>query len=257
MVIKIAHRGGAFLRPENTLEAFDYALQFNIDGVECDVHLCDNIPVVFHDDTLDRCTDGEGKISEVSFEYLRSRKICYHYHVPTLEETLCLVRNREDSILFLEIKSKLVDGARKSREDHYEAYPNIETKISDLLSASNMVKKTVVISFDWKVLQRIREKNPNVTTGILVSSEMANLKSEEGITHLISEAKKVGCRWINLDKDLLTSQSDDEVRSILGRLKGEFGVGVWTVNDYYEMLRLVRLGVEVVTSDHPELLSLL
>lgn len=63
-VAVVAHRGGAGLRPENTLLAFDHARDLGVDGFECDVHLSnDGEPVVIHDATLDRTTDARGPVS--------------------------------------------------------------------------------------------------------------------------------------------------------------------------------------------------
>lgn len=258
MVLKIAHRGGSALRPENTLEAFDFALRFDIDGIECDVRICDDILVVFHDDDLERCTDGKGKISEVSFEYLRSLKICGNNQacsIPTLDETLCLIRNRDKALLFLEIKPMLV--MRGLFETEYKSYPDVDIKVNDMLMTNSMVTSTVVISFDWLVLKKIREKNPSIVTGIIVSLEMANLTTDAGISSLITEATKIGCRWINMDKGFFDG-SDEEARFLLTRLKGRgFLTDIWTVNDYIDMKRLIRLGVDAITSDRPELLAIL
>ena len=63
-IAAIAHRGGSRLRPENTLAAFDHAASLGVDGFECDVHLSrDGVPVVIHDATLERTTDGSGAVS--------------------------------------------------------------------------------------------------------------------------------------------------------------------------------------------------
>src|SRR6478672_9388970 len=63
----IAHRGGGKLRPENTLAAFDHALQLGVDAIECDVHLSrDGEVVVIHDPTLDRTTDASGQVSDMT-----------------------------------------------------------------------------------------------------------------------------------------------------------------------------------------------
>src|SRR5512134_2212691 len=63
-VAAIAHRGGARLRPENTLAAFDHALSLGVDALECDVHLSrDGEPVVIHDPTLDRTTEASGPVA--------------------------------------------------------------------------------------------------------------------------------------------------------------------------------------------------
>ena len=163
---------------------------------------------------------------------------------------------REKSKLFLEIKPKLIVGTGRSLEECYESYPDIDTKVVDMILANAMVASTIVISFDWPVLKKIREKNSSIVTGILVALGMANLTTDEGISSLIAEATRIGCQWINMDKRFFDG-SDEEARLLLTRLK-ESGVliGVWTVNDYVDMKRLVRLGVDAITSDRPELLSL-
>src|SRR5580765_2662312 len=64
-VLAIAHRGGSKLRPENTLAAFNHAVTLGVDAFECDVHLSsDGEVVLIHDDTLDRTTDGSGRVSD-------------------------------------------------------------------------------------------------------------------------------------------------------------------------------------------------
>ncbi len=125
-----------------------------------------------------------------------------------------------------------------------------------MILANAMVASTIVISFDWPVLKKIREKNSSIVTGILVALGMANLTTDEGVASLITEATRIGCQWINMDKRFLNG-SDEEARLLLTRLKESgFLIGVWTVNDYVDMKRLVRLGVDAITSDRPELLSL-
>ena len=67
-----AHRGLSSLAPENTLSAFKKAIQFGCDSIELDVQLsADHIPVVFHDQTVNRCTNGQGKVSDLTWHELR------------------------------------------------------------------------------------------------------------------------------------------------------------------------------------------
>ncbi len=93
----IAHRGARSIAPENTIEAFEKAIVLGADGIECDVHMSlDGVPVVIHDETLDRTTAGHGLVADFTAEQLRA------LGVPTLEETLeCLP---ERAVINVELK---------------------------------------------------------------------------------------------------------------------------------------------------------
>ena len=95
-----AHRGASGYAPENTLEAFRLAMEQGADGIELDVHLTkDGEVVVIHDETLDRTSDGQGKVRDYTLEELK--KFSFHNHIekykgvqiPTLKEVLDLVEN--------------------------------------------------------------------------------------------------------------------------------------------------------------------
>ena len=80
--VVIAHRGGARLRPENTLEAFEHALTLGVDALECDVHLSrDGDAVVIHDPTLDRTTDARGPVRAWTAADLASVDAGYRFEV--------------------------------------------------------------------------------------------------------------------------------------------------------------------------------
>ena len=95
-----AHRGASGYAPENTLEAFRLAMEQGADGIELDVHLTkDGEVVVIHDETLDRTSNGQGKVRDYTLEELK--KFSFHNHIekykgvqiPTLKEVLDLVKN--------------------------------------------------------------------------------------------------------------------------------------------------------------------
>ena len=68
MTMVQAHRGASGYAPENTLAAFQMAVDMNADGIECDIHLSkDGVFVVCHDETIDRTSDGSGKINEMTY----------------------------------------------------------------------------------------------------------------------------------------------------------------------------------------------
>src|SRR5215469_17012312 len=79
-VQRVAHRGGAALAPENTLAAFRLALTLPIDAIELDIQMSrDGHAIVFHDQTVERLTDGQGNILDLDLAYLRSLNAAAHF----------------------------------------------------------------------------------------------------------------------------------------------------------------------------------
>jgi len=105
----IAHRGGCALRPENTLAAFWNAIDLGVDMVEADVKLTkDGKPVLLHDDSLERTTNGRGNVKDFTLQELRQLDVGSHfdpkYHtetIPTLEDLFRLCRSRVKILLDL------------------------------------------------------------------------------------------------------------------------------------------------------------
>src|SRR5947209_6928497 len=82
---RVAHRGGSHLAPENTLAAFRHALTLPIDAIELDVHMSrDGHPIVFHDHTVDKRTNGTGNILDLDLAYLRSLNAAAHFRKASL-----------------------------------------------------------------------------------------------------------------------------------------------------------------------------
>src|SRR5438309_1394527 len=122
---KVAHRGGAALAPQNTLAAFRNALTLSVDAIELDVQMTrDGHLIVFHDNTVDKLTNGSGNMLDLDFSYLRGLNAAAHFpgewpepqRIPTLREVLELARGHVQ--VYIEIKSSERDGV-------YGRYPNI------------------------------------------------------------------------------------------------------------------------------------
>lgn len=149
----IAHRGGASLGPENTLTCIQKGILTGVDAIEVDVHLsADGYVVVCHDESIDRTTDGSGRIENLTLEQIKSARIAdgtSYERVPTLEEVLTVIKDR--CILLLEIK--------KTREDQY---PLIEDKIVALLDQMQVRDQVVVQSFNDSVLERFHSIAPDI-----------------------------------------------------------------------------------------------
>lgn len=110
----IAHRGARSCEPENTILAFRKALELGADGIECDVHMSlDDIPVVIHDETVDRTTSAKGPVREFTAEQLGELGI------PTLEQTLECLPN--DAVINVELKTvRNMDAVRDVLKPHQE-----------------------------------------------------------------------------------------------------------------------------------------
>ena len=147
-----AHRGGAALRPENTIDAFDHGLSVGADGLELDVHLSrDGVVVVHHDETLERTTDARGPIAAFTADELARVDAGYWFRgarmatfpfrgrgisVPTLRTVL---RRYRDARLIIELKMNDPELARADIDE---------------VRAADAVSRVALGSFGWRVLRR-------------------------------------------------------------------------------------------------------
>jgi glycerophosphoryl diester phosphodiesterase len=150
-----AHRGASAEAPENTLAAFRRALEVGADGIELDVHLsADGVPVVIHDDTLERTTDGSGPVAAQSRASLARLDAGTWFspefsgeELPTLQATLRLLTGRLR--LNLEVKEARAGMAVVDLLGHF---PQVEAVIS---------------SFDYGLLARLRRNAPELPLAVL------------------------------------------------------------------------------------------
>ena len=127
----IAHRGGARYAPENTLAAFAHGAAAGADMLECDVQLtADGQVVVFHDDTLERTTNGYGDIGARTLAELRELDAGNGERIPTLQELIDLAREADVELL-VELKSPA-------------KYPGIDEHVLALLEGASYLDRTVL-----------------------------------------------------------------------------------------------------------------
>ncbi|MFQ5824195.1 MAG: glycerophosphodiester phosphodiesterase [bacterium] len=233
--LNFAHRGFTVSAPENSLAAFQAALELGVDGIELDVRTCKTGEVVvFHDPTLARMTNGRGFIKGKTLTELKSLRLNSQnpelsQRIPTLEEVLELVNGR--IILNVEIKTK---GLPK---DH------IENKVVAILRQYGIENKTIISSFNPIVIRRLRKINDQLLTGFLMDRSFSVRYSEIPLTKLS------GAKAIHLENSLA---KDSIIRKIQ-----EFGFFcvVWSVNDPNVMQHLIDLGVNAIITDKPNLLK--
>lgn len=161
----IAHRGVKECYPENSLVSFQAALNENAQMIELDVALsADRQLVVIHDETLDRTTNGKGKVREKRFEELRGLDAGAWFDprfksekIPTLQEVVDLVDKR--SVLNIEIKKEYFEAS--------DSVNTIERQVLDLIEDNDLLDYSIVSSFQIKYLQRLRKLEPKLNLAFI------------------------------------------------------------------------------------------
>lgn len=220
----IGHRGVRGHVAENTIASVTRALEMGVDGVEIDVfRIRSGEVVVFHDETLERLTDGSGRIEDKTWAELQKLRVLDSYPIPRLEEVLKLIDGR--LILNIELKGS---GTASP------VYNILEKE----MAANGWHKEQFLISsFKWEELEAYRELDKEMAIGIL---------TETDVQKAIAKGVELKAKAVNPDHALLTA---DLMKAIK-----ETGMEVWpwTVNDPSAMERMIRLGVDAIITDHPE-----
>lgn len=230
-MLNIAHRGASGHFPENTLCAFAAAIEAGAQMCELDVRMSrDGVLVVIHDETIDRTTDGAGAVDAMTLQEIqrfdagiRYGEQFLHQRVPTLDEVFDLVDGRCD--LNIELKAA---GA--------------EHKVPEVIRARRAAGTTLVSSFDWEALARIRYMAPDIRVGLLAS---------EWPARLLGAATEMRADAINPDFEIVT-----EDLCIAAHDRG-INVYTWTVDDRAVMRRLIAYGVDGIMTNFPERLAAL
>lgn len=230
-----AHRGLSGKYPENTLLSFKESLQFNIYGIELDVHKSkDGKLVVIHDEDINRTFNGNGKIKDYTLEELREFKSVdenfkdnKECKIPLLEEVFQLIKDK-DIVLNVEIKNDVID------------YKNIESDILYLINRYDMEEKVLISSFNHKALERVRSLNKNIKLGVLYENDMPNI---------ISIAKDLNAHAIHPNKNIVTREL------ILNAHSKGINVNVYTVNTEEDLKKLKNYDVDAIFTDYANKLS--
>ena len=226
----IGHRGASGHAPENTLAAFKKAVALGATFIETDLQLSrDARFVAIHDDTLDRTTNGQGKVHDQTLAALRRMDAGSWFgsdyageRIPTLEEILEFSK-KNDIVFYLELKPSGSWGG--------------EHALIGALRESGEVARVVVISFDPTILAGLRKIEPTLMTGVLYDGQLADP---------LKIAVDVGARQLVLRGDLVTPAMIVEAR------KRDLQVVCWTVNHPAHIRLLIAAGVDGIMSDYPD-----
>ncbi len=233
----IAHRGASSYAPENTMTAFTKAIQLGVKWIEFDVTLsADDVPVIFHDDKLERTTDGKGYIWSHPYSVLAKLDAGSWFdpmysseRIPTLLEVLEFLGNY----------GVAANIELKSQPGHEEKL--VKRILQDMakLKSSPMPEQLLFSSFSIDALRYLRKYAPERQLGLL---------QHEWHHEWRSICTQLGCVSINVNKKILTPDFADEIKNM------NMFLLVYTVNDPARARELYSMGVDAVFSDNPDII---
>jgi glycerophosphoryl diester phosphodiesterase len=228
------HRGSAGTHPENTMAAFEEAARVGAEGIEFDIQLSkDGIPVIIHDETLDRTTDGNGWVKDFTFDELQRLDAGSWFdgqfrgvQIPSLEEVLDWATGNS-LLLNLELKTGLV------------RYPQIEEKVIRLVDQYSLTERVIISSFNHYSLVEVRNIHSDIETAILFM---------EGIFEPWKYAGSIGAKGLHCHWPIATVPEIME-----GAQKAGSPVRPFTVNKEEHMRLFFQNGCSGIFTDWPKL----
>lgn len=236
-MVSVAHRGASGHAPENTMGAFQKGFEMKADYIEIDVQMTkDGELVVIHDTTVNRTTNGTGKVGDLTFEEIRQLDAGSWFSeayagekVPTFEEVIDAFRGKVG--ILIELKAP-------------ELYPGIEKKIADVLVERNMDGsnngKVILQSFNHESMKKSKELLPNLPHGVLAGTGWADV-TEEQLAQFAAYAD-----YFNPNMNIVTEELVNEVH--------EAGMQIYpyTSRTQEQALRLFDLKVDGIITDYTE-----
>lgn len=232
MIHNIAHRGASAYEPENTLRAFERAIEMGATMLELDVHLSrDERVVVIHDPDLARTTDGEGHVADLPLAEIRRFDAGLGERVPVLEEAIELARGRAQ--LYVELKGQRTPAP-----------------VIDVLRRTSFLDGAILGSFYPWLPQKAKFLEPAVRTSVLIRA--ADRKAGFVEWALAIEADYVHPCWEHASPaphELLTPALIAAIR------QQGLGIIVWHEERPEELRKLAKLDVDAICTNTPDLLA--
>lgn len=253
----IAHRGGMTHRPENTMEAFQHADELGVDMLEYDVFItADGELVVMHDETVDRTTDGTGRVNDLTLEEIRSLDAGYSFideqGYPAYRGTGVSVPTVEEVFQEFGHKRQLIELKATNDPDRYE---EMIQEMWRLIEAHNMHKQVLIASFDHDINMRFDE---------LAGGQVAIGAGEQQARRFVIAHKAFAnllYRPTAQAYQLPTEQDGFDLmdwKLIRGASNRGLQVYYWTINEEETMRELIDLGAHgIMTDDIERLISII
>ncbi|WP_338706066.1 glycerophosphodiester phosphodiesterase [Bacillus altitudinis] len=228
----IAHRGSSSAAPENTIAAFDVAVEQGADYIELDVQMTmDQHVVVIHDDTVDRTTNGNGLVKSYTLDQLKKLDAGSWFdqqytneRIPTLQEIL--ERYSQRIGILIEIK-------------HPKRQIGIEKAVARIINRFAYSRHIMIQSFDVHALQRIKAFAPSLRTALIIKPDAFKLTKRKIMTY----SSFANC--LNMKKTMINRWWIDRIHTF------EMDVFIWTVKDQKTADRIKKYPIDGVVTDNP------
>lgn len=249
----LAHQGGDGEFPSNTLFAFQSATDLGVDVLELDIHSsADDVLVVIHDDTVDRTTNGSGRVNDMTLAELQALDAGYNF--PTLADHPLLntgefpYRGEGLQIPSLEEIFIAFPEMPISIEIKQES-PSIAQPLCDLIREYERETLTIVPSFSPLAMDEFREACPEVATAGV---------APEITTFFALNFVGLGSAWQPITESFMIPEYQGDLHVITQGFVNQAHqhnvvIYPWTINTEEQMLRMMDLGVDGIITDYPSL----
>jgi glycerophosphoryl diester phosphodiesterase len=220
LLLKIGHRGARAYEPENTLRSFQKAIELGVNAVELDVRRTrDDQLVVIHNANVNKTTDGNGSVNELTLNEIKGFVTEKGEKVPTLEEALQFLGKRVT--ILVELKET-----------------GIEEQVLNLVHKKGLTENIIIISFHEDALRKVRELDPEIITGLIYVRHKNPVQTA-----------------LNLNAQyMLPLYRFTHSANIKKAHENGLKVIVWTINTAEEVAEYKKKGVDGIASDKPEIL---
>lgn len=206
--------------------SFKSALEFGVPKVECDIRKTkDGKIVVFHDDSLDRTTNGKGKLNSFTFEEIQKLDAGNGEKIPTIEDLLSLVKKFKGSKLFIEFK----EG-------------NCEKEVVELVEKMEMKQNVNMISFHFEILEKIKQIDNSIEVGLLLQSPL-------NLSTITDDFVKIGGSNVGMGFTVLNKECADLIKS------KKLMLWTWNPRNESEVFKALEYGVEGMGSNDLKMTS--
>jgi glycerophosphoryl diester phosphodiesterase len=251
----LAHQGGEWLFPSNTMVAMEGAMALNVDVLEMDIHATsDGVLVLIHDDTVDRTTDGTGRVKEMTFAELRELDAGYYW----TDDDGATYPYRGQGIVIPSLDEIMTafPGMRMNIEIKQQE-PSITAVTCDLIRQHNMSERVLLASFHQVVIEEFRAACPEVATSmvaaeirpfwILNTLFLGRLYQPPANAHAFQVPERSTLPVLG-EVQVITP------RFVRNAQRHNITVHVWTINETADMERLLATGVDGLITDRPDLM---
>ncbi|RLD89378.1 MAG: glycerophosphodiester phosphodiesterase [Bacteroidetes bacterium] len=240
------HRGAGNLAPENTLSAIKEGLKYNVDRIEVDVHQTeDGKVVIMHDKTIDRTTNGKGKIKDFTYKELLKFDAGSWFSD----------KFKGEKIPLLEEAMKLIDGKAKfviELKDGDEYYPDIVEHVIDIIKKYNATDWCIIHSFKTGILEQVHQLDPEIELHKLFIGKLSLLP--------VYVSAGFAPEYYSFEKHpYITEYSINYLfanKSIINAIhKRGKKVNVWTIDNFEKFQKLKNLGIDGFITNSPNIIN--